>query len=530
MSNLRLLATALLVTTVVSCKIDPLPPRSNHDAASSEVGETTPSRLDAPGSLGPDLAADVSMDSRLGLETGADARICIRSGSACILSNCSATATTYSCSSAIVRAQTDYTYSPSGSVTGWTNCSVESNGNMVACTVYGDDSASSGYCIGSGGASCAWGDAIVSTCDDPTTQTPSCGGRGTDAGISRPDSATNSDVADVAASYPDAKDSFISKVVPDAQVGDGTRTDSGGPSTDTLVASGGLSCLGLAKTCGPSGNESCCTSLLVPGGTFTADYDGAQNVGLGYSAEVADFYLDKYEITVGRFRAFVTAGMDTQATPPAQGGGAHPLIPGSGWNSTWNTPNLFPDTNSLKAALNCDPAAQTWTDEPAGNEDLPMNCLDWYDAFAFCAWDGGRLPTKTEWDFAAAGGSEQRVYPWSIPPTYMKIDDSYAVYCGGSCGSAQSVGSKSPKGDGKWGHADLAGNVWEWALDCSPNNIGAACVNCAYITCSVGSNRTIRGGSFKEDDSLLESAIDNYEGGASERDAGQGARCARNTP
>src|SRR5689334_21712444 len=93
------------------------------------------------------------------------------------------------------------------------------------------------------------------------------------------------------------------------------------------------SCAGLPATCGPSGNEDCCESLLVPGGTFARSYDGVDYLDRSYPATVSDFYLDKYEITVGRFRAFVNAGMGTQASPPADGAGAHPKIPGSGWSS-----------------------------------------------------------------------------------------------------------------------------------------------------------------------------------------------------
>jgi formylglycine-generating enzyme required for sulfatase activity len=268
--------------------------------------------------------------------------------------------------------------------------------------------------------------------------------------------------------------------------------------------------------------------LLVPGGTYYRSYDGVDFTDKSYPATVADFYLDKYEITVGRFRQFVNAGMGTQANPPAAGAGANSLITGSGWDSTWNT-NLAATTGALTTNAKCSSGYQTWTDAAVSNESQPMNCLDWYTAFAFCAWDGGRLPTEAEWNYAASGGSEQRYYPWSSPATSTTIDDSYAVYCGGSCSGTQNVGSKSPKGDGKWGQSDLAGNVYEWALDCYWSSYPTSYNNCADFPAS--SSRVNRGGSFLDTAAIgfvpnLRSAAPDGDG-ADSRGGTLGARCAR---
>jgi len=313
--------------------------------------------------------------------------------------------------------------------------------------------------------------------------------------------------------------------------GSGGTTITGGTTSGGTTASGGtggsggtsggtpLSCVGLAKTCGPSGNGDCCASLPVPGGTFNRSDDPTA------PATVSDFYLDKYEITVGRFRQFVNAGMGTQLSPPADGAGVHPLIPGSGWNSMWKT-NLQTNTAALTTGLKCHSAWQTWTDTPGANESRPQNCINWYEASAFCAWDGGRLATEAEWNYAAAGGNEQRAYPWSSPPTSTTIDDSYAVYCGGSCSSTQNVGSKSPKGDGKWGQSDLAGNLWEWTLDWYANYT-SSCNNCADLTAA--SYRAIRGGDFNVVASYLRSAFRVDNGFPDYHNSGVGARCARSS-
>jgi cysteine-rich repeat protein len=293
-----------------------------------------------------------------------------------------------------------------------------------------------------------------------------------------------------------------------------------GGSAGTLAGTPGQSCTGLPATCGPYGNESCCASLLVPGGTFYRSYDGVDFTDQGFPATVSSFALDRYEVTVGRFRAFVQAGQGTKASPPAAGAGAHPLIVASGWDAAW-TANLLADTASLKSAIKCDPGNATWTDTPGASENRPMNCLIWYEAFAFCAWDGGRLPTDAEWNYAAAGGSEQRYYPWSNPPTSTTINATYAVYSISGT-NAKDVGSKSPKGDGKWGHADLGGNEWEVVLDYfnSPYSRNI-CTNCADL--SPTDSRVIHGGGFLD----IPRVADRGSADPMYRNYDVGLRCAR---
>ena len=267
----------------------------------------------------------------------------------------------------------------------------------------------------------------------------------------------------------------------DAQGGEGN-----GPLDDSA-----LSCAALSKTA--CHGESCCTQLPVPGCTDCDGTDGKYTV--------SPLVLDKYEVTVGRFRAFVEA----YDGPPAIGVGAHPKVPGSGWLAEWNG-NMPTDSKALASAMEFREckllAVRTWTSEPGVNEQKPANCLTWYEAFAFCAWDGGFLPSELDWQAAAIGGNENRMYPWDG----ATLDSEHALY--GACSGASpkcdlssilEVGSK-PAGAGKQGHLDLIGSVWEWVLD-SPNDsklpVSQPCNDCASL--GVSNYRAIRGGSWAED-------------------------------
>ena len=298
--------------------------------------------------------------------------------------------------------------------------------------------------------------------------------------------------------------------------------------------------------CSPSGSESCCTSLKVTGGTYFRSYDDVTFKDKSFPATVSDFRLDKFEITVGRFRQFVSAVVE--GWRPTAGSGKHTHLNSgngliatnggyeTGWNSAdWNS--LLATTSDVwttELDLDCNVGPGTWTASAGSNENLPITCMTWQEAYAFCIWDGGFLPSEAEWNYAAAGGggtSGQRVYPWSSPSTSTTIDCLYANNVGCPADAANNVGSESPKGDGAYGQSDLAGNVLEWNLDWYDNYVNL-CKDCANLTdpelvSESGPSRIIRGSGYYNGTAADGLASDRGASPPAFRIVDNGARCAR---
>ena len=281
----------------------------------------------------------------------------------------------------------------------------------------------------------------------------------------------------------------------------------------------------------------CRDGLPLAGATFTA----GSPLGVGnddefpsHATTIAPFVLDKYEVTVGRFRSFLAR---YDAVAPPEGAGAHPLIAGSGWRSQWDT-SLPSSRDLFKFALS--ECGGTWTDDVGPSEARPITCVTWFEAFAFCIWDNQRLPTEAEWEYAAAGGDEQRRYPWGDQPPSIDLAAFGCLFDGRPTCSDQDdlpvVGSVIA-GAGRWGHLDLSGSVWEWTLDVYGPYAAGPCDNCANVTEAAdpianggtGSDNTprvFRGGDFRFDDPSSLRAASRYAFDGSFPDQTRGFRCA----
>jgi formylglycine-generating enzyme required for sulfatase activity/uncharacterized caspase-like protein len=175
--------------------------------------------------------------------------------------------------------------------------------------------------------------------------------------------------------------------------------------------------------------------VLVPAGNFIMGSDnGDANERPAHTVHLNDYYIDKYEVTIGAYKACVTA---KTCSPP----------------------------QSTKFRAGDDPA--DWYDYYDVYSDQPVIFVDWGMATTFCEWRGARLPTEAEWE-KAARGTDGNTYPWGdgIDRTFANIGASAAggIGPGNMMEMPKAVGSFE-SGKSPYGAYDMVGNVWEWVAD-----------------------------------------------------------------
>lgn len=242
------------------------------------------------------------------------------------------------------------------------------------------------------------------------------------------------------------------------------------------------------------------TAVFIPAGSFTMGTDA----DLGYAeceklllteacqrswfvdeepvhtVNLDAFYIDPYEVTNAAFVNF----LNVQTTLEAAGNDWLDLTAAGSQGPLW-----FGNGR--------------WQVSP-GLRDHPVVYVPWYGARAYCSWQDGRLPTEAEWEKAARGANDTRIYPWGnsyspnranicdsrCPKTWAnsRLDDGYAT--------TAPVGSY-PAGVSPYGLHDMSGNVFEWTTDWYAPDYYAQSPSINPSGPATGERYVVRGGSWQ---------------------------------
>jgi formylglycine-generating enzyme required for sulfatase activity len=200
----------------------------------------------------------------------------------------------------------------------------------------------------------------------------------------------------------------------------------------------------------------------IPGMVYVSSGDFIMGTNAGFEYEYPEhrinlkgFYIDKFEVTNSQYKKFVD---------------------GTGY-----------------------PVPKHWVNKtfPKGEDNIPVSNVSYYDALAYAKWAGKRLPTEQEWE-KTARGIDNRKYPWGN--TWRKNFANVRPMVGftslkpvGACGGND--------GASPYGAYDMAGNVWEWTETFFEPYPGNTLPNINFGK----KNRVIKGGSYKQSETIAES-------------------------
>jgi formylglycine-generating enzyme required for sulfatase activity len=247
--------------------------------------------------------------------------------------------------------------------------------------------------------------------------------------------------------------------------------------------------------------------LRIEAGTFMMGSDsGDADEKPVHSVTLPGYCMDAREVTVADYRRCVDAGKCV-AQPTAD------------WRGISEKDREF-------RSQSCN-----WV--RTDRENHPINCVDWRQASAHCAWANKRLPTEEEWEYAARG-KDGRIYPWGNEPPAPTLLNACGTECvawaktqgltwkpmhSGDDGypTTAPVGSFAA-GRSPFGVHDMAGSVAEWTSSGYSQDYGRPRNN---VT------RVLRGGSSRSETPTLVRSANRHKNIETDRLGGIGFRCAQ---
>jgi formylglycine-generating enzyme required for sulfatase activity len=154
-----------------------------------------------------------------------------------------------------------------------------------------------------------------------------------------------------------------------------------------------------------------------------------------------------------------------------------------------------------------------------GDPDVPISCVHWRDADAYCRYVGKRLPTEREWEYAARGAFAMP-FPWGVQPACSNAVTLINEVSAKSCAPRPQRVGTHPGGASMFGVQDMSGNVEEWTSDWYVESLGAGPAPRS------GAAHVLRGGGWLSPPSASRTTSRNW-GSALEAGPNVGFRCAR---